>query len=61
MGEAIERLLRDIEIPTHLSDQGITDKMLETLTTKAMEDGCHLLNPRSCTKDDFLKLYRQAL
>ena len=27
----------------------------------AMQDGCHQLNPRPCTEDDFRRLYHAAL
>jgi alcohol dehydrogenase class IV len=30
------------------------------LAGKAIEDGCHLLNPRPCTQEDLLALYRAA-
>jgi len=30
------------------------------LADKAFEDGCHQLNPRPCTREDLLALYKYA-
>jgi alcohol dehydrogenase class IV len=35
--------------------------MIPLMVPKAMEDGCHLLNPRPTTAEDMEMLYRQAL
>ena len=47
-------------IKPRLRDYGILEGSLEKLSQKAIEDGCHLSNPRPCTVDDLLRLYRQA-
>ncbi len=47
-------------IPPRLRDNGIPEDALPALADKAVQDGCHLLNPRSCTRDDLLMLYRQV-
>ncbi len=54
-------LNRAAGIPPRLRDFGVTEAALPALADKAMQDGCHLLNPRPCTRDDLLAIYRQAL
>ncbi len=48
------------KIPTRLRDYNIPEDGLPMLAAKAIDDGCHLSNPRACTVDDLLMLYRQA-
>lgn len=57
----IERLFEEIGITPHLSDVGVTTDMIPLLVPKAMEDGCHLLNPRPCSEEDFRRLYEAAM
>jgi 4-hydroxybutyrate dehydrogenase len=59
--EAIEKLNADIGIPQRLSDVGATAEMIPLMVPKAMEDGCHRLNPRPTTAADMESLYRAAL
>ena len=58
---AIEKLNDAIGIPLRLSDCGVKPEMIPLMVPKAMEDGCHLLNPRPTTAADMEMLYRQAL
>jgi len=58
---AIEKLNAEIGIPRRLSDVGVKAAMIPVMVPKAMEDGCHLLNPRPTTAEDMEMLYRQAL
>jgi len=32
---------------------------LPELAIQAIEDGCHLSNPRQCTEEDMLRLYEE--
>jgi 4-hydroxybutyrate dehydrogenase len=59
--DAIRKLLADVGIPHRLSVLGITPQMIPELSKKAMEDACHLLNPRPCTQRDMTALYEAAL
>jgi 4-hydroxybutyrate dehydrogenase len=62
-GDAAERvreLNRKISIKPRLRDWGVSESSLPGLADKAVQDGCHQLNPRACTRDDLLALYRQA-
>ena len=47
-------------IAPRLRDYGVSETALEKLSQKAIGDGCHLLNPRPCTVEDLLRLYRLA-
>lgn len=57
VADAIDDLNRKIGITQRLSDFGIHREALSKLADKAIEDGCHLTNPRPCTRDDLLRLY----
>jgi len=46
----ITQRLRDLKIPR---------ESLPELAAKAVEDGCHLSNPRQCTEADMLRLYKE--
>jgi alcohol dehydrogenase class IV len=58
--EHVRGLNRSIGIAPRLRDHGIREEILPKLADKAIEDGCHLLNPRPCSRDDLLELYRRA-
>jgi len=50
---------RSIDITQRLRDLKIPRENLPELAAKAMEDGCHLSNPRQCTESDMLRLYKE--
>ncbi|MGH9452894.1 MAG: iron-containing alcohol dehydrogenase [Terriglobia bacterium] len=58
--EEIEKLNADIGIKPRLRDHGVSDRMFAAMASKAMEDGCRLLNPRPTDLTDMEQLYRQA-
>ena len=49
-----------IGITPRLRDVDVPRDGLPALASKAIEDGCHLTNPRPCTEPDLLSLYEQA-
>jgi alcohol dehydrogenase class IV len=59
--EHVRELNRRCAIAPRLRDYGITEAALDRLADKAIQDGCHQLNPRPCSREDLLELYRQAL
>jgi 4-hydroxybutyrate dehydrogenase len=59
--EAVADLNKKIGIPEKLSQVGVTPEHLEELTEKAFLDGCHGTNPRKCTRQDLMNLYKQVL
>jgi alcohol dehydrogenase class IV len=57
----VVRELNDIAgIHPRLREYGITEEKLPALADKAVEDQCHTLNPRPCTRETLLEMYRQA-
>ena len=58
--ERVKELNTICGIHPRLRDYGIPEDALEMLAGKAIEDGCHLSNPRPCTKQDLLDLYKQG-
>jgi len=58
--DRVRELNRLCGIAPRLRDYGIPEGALEMLAGKAIEDGCHQLNPRPCTREDLLQLYRAA-
>ena len=42
-------------------DAGIDEQALPKLADLAFQDACHRENPKSCTRDDLLALYRASL
>lgn len=57
---AVQALLNDIGIPRRLSELGVQPTMIEKMVPLALQDGCHALNPRPCTAEDFEDMYRRA-
>jgi 4-hydroxybutyrate dehydrogenase len=57
---AVKDLMERIGIPACLADAGVRQSELSLLCEKAFEDSCHLTNPRPCTKEDLMMLYRHA-
>jgi 4-hydroxybutyrate dehydrogenase len=58
--EAVADLNRRIGIPRTLSEVGVKEKQLSALAKSALADTCHRTNPRPCSEQDFLTLFRQA-
>lgn len=50
-----------VGIPRKLSDIGVKAEHLEPLADLAIADFAHPNNPKPCTREDFLKLYNEAL
>lgn len=58
---AIRALRRSIGLPADLRSQGIDESQLPKLAALAFADSCHELNPRRCSEDDLLALYKASL
>ncbi|MCG9910789.1 MAG: iron-containing alcohol dehydrogenase [Flavobacteriales bacterium] len=50
-----------VGIPRKLGDIGVKEEHLETLADLAIADFAHPNNPKPCTREDFLTLYKEAL
>jgi 4-hydroxybutyrate dehydrogenase len=59
--QRIRDLLVEVGVPDRLRELGIRREMIGALSKKAMQDACHLLNPRPCSEADMAALYQQAL
>ena len=57
----VRDLNRRVGIAPRLRDYGVAEAQLPALADKAIQDGCHQLNPRPSTREDLLALYRAAL
>lgn len=51
---------RELKLTEKLRDAKVTRESLPTLAAKAIQDGCHLTNPRPCAEADMLRLYELA-
>lgn len=58
---AVRALRKEIGLPNGLADAGVTEEQLPALAPLAQADATHALNPRACTKDDMLALYRASM
>lgn len=59
--QAISALRARVGINGGLAGSGIKPEHLPPLSKKALEDACHRSNPRPCTEQDLLELYRASL
>lgn len=59
--EKLRALRATVGLPPGLRAAGVTDGSLEGLADKALLDACHRDNPRPCTREDLLGLYRASL
>jgi len=57
----IEELSKSVGINTTLKDYGVKEEDFEMLSEKAMNDPCMPGNPRDVSKEDFIKLFKQAM
>lgn len=58
---AVRALRKSIGLPSDLRSQGIEESDLPHLAARAYKDVCHQLNPRPCTEEDLLTLYKASL
>ena len=57
----IEELSKKVGITMRVKDTGCKEENLEMLADKAMEDPCKPGNPREVSKEDFIRLFREAM
>lgn len=58
---AVRALRGAIGLPSDLRSQGIAESDIPRLAALAHADPCHQLNPRSCSQDNLLALYKACL
>jgi len=59
--EWIDSLASAIGIPSSLTTLGVTLDKIDRLVKVAEQDGCHPLNPRPVSQDDFVAIFQHAL
>jgi alcohol dehydrogenase class IV len=57
----MEGLFRDLDIPKNLRAAGVTEDKLDALVDIAVQDCCHPCNPRPVTREDFVRLFNEAM
>jgi len=60
IADQVRELNHRVGIAPRLREYGVAENSLPALAAKAIQDGCHQLNPRPCTQDDLLGMYRTA-
>jgi alcohol dehydrogenase class IV len=57
----LRELRREVGLPESLRAGGVKPEQLGALADGAIEDACHRLNPRPCTRADLLALYEASM
>jgi len=61
----LARMKADLGIPATLganpSARPVTKADIPALTEVALKDTCHLTNPRPCTREDFARMFADAM
>ena len=50
-----------IDIPATLTAAGVAKDKLDALVGVAVDDVCHVNNPRPCAREDFVRIFQGAL
>ncbi len=58
---SVEAFRKEVGLPAGLRAVGVGEDDLPALADKAVADICHASNPRPCTREDLLALYRASL
>ena len=58
--DAVKQLKKDVNIPETLKDINVKEEDLEALSEAAMADVCTGGNPRPCSKELVLEVYKKA-
>uniref|UniRef100_UPI00260E1720 iron-containing alcohol dehydrogenase n=1 Tax=Otariodibacter sp. TaxID=3030919 RepID=UPI00260E1720 len=58
--DAVKKLARDVNIPEKLSMIDVKEEDLPSLSVDAFNDVCTGGNPRDCTADELLEVYKIA-
>ena len=56
-----QNLLRELGIPEHLAEVGVTEEKIPAMAADAMKSGNILANPRQSTQKDIEMLYKKAM
>ena len=59
--DLLDELNASLGIPAGLAEVGVTEDKFDAMAEDAMKSGNIAVNPRSTTKQDVLRLYKEAL
>jgi alcohol dehydrogenase class IV len=59
--DLMDSLLETLDVEPKLRNWGVRDQDIQAMSKNAMMDHCHPYNPRICTEESMLELYRAAL
>lgn len=57
----LENLKSETGTPKRLTEAGVKKEQLDQLCDIAIQDACHPSNPRACTREDFKKIFSEAM
>ncbi|MEO8133459.1 MAG: iron-containing alcohol dehydrogenase, partial [Betaproteobacteria bacterium] len=57
----IAQLKKLLGVPARLGEVGINATHIDALVEVAINDICHQTNPRSCTREDFARIFVEAI
>jgi alcohol dehydrogenase class IV len=57
----VRALRKELGMPGGLAEAGVPEERMAELAALAHADACHQSNPRACTRDDMLALYRASM
>lgn len=58
---SIKRLSADVGIPAGLRELGVKEEDFEIMAKNAMVDACQFTNPRTCTLQDVISIFKSAM
>jgi alcohol dehydrogenase class IV len=59
--DAVAHLVDRVGLPARLSEVGVSRAGIAAMARNALEDWCHLTNPRPCKEADMRTIYQQAM
>ena len=57
----IVQLKAQLGVPARLGAVGVSTAQIDALVAVAIDDICHQTNPRPCTRDDFARIFAEAI
>jgi 4-hydroxybutyrate dehydrogenase len=60
LADWVDELVAKLGIPRRLRDLGVTQDREDEIVSRALEDHCHLTNPRPCSEKEMRELFQAA-
>jgi alcohol dehydrogenase class IV len=61
VAQTLAKLFAEIGLPTRLREVNVSTALIGPMADLAMQDGCHLSNPKPVSREDMATLYQQAI